>query len=123
MSTASQVSPVQTADLGPATVVRLADEDVWPDGSNTQALAEKWLARLEPGQPPILVVDFGNVTFLTNATLGLLVSLRARLRAGGGRLFLANLAPQLDQLFVAARLHTLFDIRRDGGTTATAGSN
>jgi anti-anti-sigma factor len=123
MSTASQLHTSQLGDLGPATVVRFADETVWPDGSNTPAIAEKWLARLEPGELPVLVVDLSDVTFLTNPMLNLLVSLRARLRAGGGRLVLINLAPLLEQLFAAARLHTLFEVRRDGEGTATPEAN
>jgi anti-anti-sigma factor len=58
-----------------------------------------------------LRLDLGCVRFLTAAGLSLLVVARNELRARGGRLVLCNVGPVAHEIFRAARLDRLLDIR------------
>jgi anti-sigma B factor antagonist len=58
-----------------------------------------------------LLLDFGNVDYLTSTALSMLVSLHKRLRAKGRHLTVANLSPQVHEVFAVARLDTLLDLR------------
>jgi anti-sigma B factor antagonist len=58
-----------------------------------------------------LLLDFGNVRYLTSTTLGTLVSLHKKLRARGRLLTISNLTPQVYEVFAVTRLDQLFDLR------------
>ena len=103
--------PVQARDLGIATVVRFTGRQVVLDEENTRAVGPQLLALAEAGGAGPLVVDFGEVTYLACAALGLLLRLRQRLLAGGRRLALCRLSPQAQGVFEATRLDAVFDIR------------
>ena len=102
---------VQAHDLGAATVARFTGRQVALDEENARAAGEQLLALAEGGGSGPLVVDFGNVSYLTSTALGLLLRLRQRLQAGGRRLALCRLSPQVHEVFAATRLDAVFDIR------------
>ena len=58
-----------------------------------------------------LLLDLGNVSFLTAAVLGRLVALHVELRSSGGGLALCNVPPLVYGAFEATRLTNVFDIR------------
>ena len=119
MSPASSTCPLQFREDGETTVVQFTGQGVRLDEKNTQAVSEELLALLERQSPRTLLVDFQNVAFLTSTTLGLLLVLRKELQARGSRLVLAQLNPQVYEVFETTRLHELFDVRPDGaGPTA-----
>jgi hypothetical protein len=55
-------------------------------------------------------LDFGRVEFLTGNALGQLISLHKKVRAGGGRLILSNVSPEVFEVFETTRLHAVMDI-------------
>jgi anti-anti-sigma factor len=59
-----------------------------------------------------LRLDLGSVQFLTAVGLGMLVATQKELRARGGRLVLSNVGLLAHEVFRAARLDRLLDIRR-----------
>jgi anti-anti-sigma factor len=59
-----------------------------------------------------LILDFGNVEFLTSLGLAMLLTLRKRLAEGGRRLALLNLQPDIYEVFSVTRLNTVFDVRQ-----------
>jgi anti-anti-sigma factor len=63
-------------------------------------------------QQPQLILDFGNVKFLTSLGLAMLLTLRKRLAEGGRRLVLLNLQPHVYEVFSVTRLNTVFDVRQ-----------
>jgi anti-anti-sigma factor len=65
-----------------------------------------------------LYLDFAEVQCVTSMTIGKLLSLDGRLRAIGGRLILTNVDPSVHQLFEAANLVGIFDIRLKALQTA-----
>ena len=101
---------VQAHDLGAATIVRFTGRQVALDEENARAAGAQLLAFAEGGGSGPLVVDFGNVSYLTSTALALLLRLRKELHAWGGRLALRHVSPQLYEVFEVTKLHTLFDI-------------
>jgi anti-anti-sigma factor len=59
-----------------------------------------------------LLLDFTNVGYITSVELGTLVGLHKRVKAGGGRLTLFNLSPQVFEVFTVTRLEALLEICR-----------
>lgn len=57
-----------------------------------------------------VVIDLGGVDKMDSAGLGTLLYARAELRRSGGGLALANLKPGHMQLFVVAKLETVFEV-------------
>jgi anti-anti-sigma regulatory factor len=62
-----------------------------------------------------LELDFGGVAFVTGSGLGRLVALHKSLRDAGCRLTVSNVAPQVYEVFEAARLTGLLDVRNPAG--------
>jgi anti-anti-sigma factor len=114
MTLSSDPCGVQAHDRGDHTVVRFTGPQVLLDEGTISLVGDRLLAlagRLKPGR---LLVDFGNVTYLTSTALGLL-RLRQALCAWGGRLTLRHLHPRLAEVFEVTGLHTLFDIQGEAG--------
>jgi anti-sigma B factor antagonist len=59
---------------------------------------------------PKLLLDFRNVEHLSSAALGMLIQLNNQLRDRQGRLVLANIHPQIYEVFKITRLNKLFAI-------------
>lgn len=59
--------------------------------------------------PPRIVVDFGNVTFISSACLGKLISLHRKVQAGGGWLKIRNLSPDIAEVFRITQLDRFLD--------------
>ncbi len=100
---------LQVERLGEDTRARLACRAL--DWETSLAVSEE-LAGLvrRPGRHD-LRLDLGGVRFLTAAGLSLLVVARNELRTRGGRLVLCNVGPVAHEVFRAARLDRLLDIR------------
>ena len=117
MSPSSDPYGVQAHDLGDATLIRFtAASQVVLDEQSTPLVGEQLLALVGRRRPGRLLVDFGNVAYLTTTALGLLLRLRKALDAWGGRLALRHVNPQLYEVFEVTKLHTLFDIQNTPGT-------
>jgi anti-anti-sigma factor len=67
----------------------------------------------EPGESE-LILDFGNVEYVSSKVLGPLVRLRQRLLAKGRSMTVGNLSPQIYELFAVMRLDKVFDARLAG---------
>ena len=60
---------------------------------------------------PRLLLDFRNVEHLSSAALGMLITLNKQLAERQGRLVLANIHPQIYEVFKITRLNKLFNIQ------------
>ncbi|MEO6435504.1 MAG: STAS domain-containing protein [Tepidisphaeraceae bacterium] len=54
------------------------------------------------------VLDLSNAQYIGSAMLGLMVNLRQRIKAGGGRLVLCGLSQHLTRALATCSLHTFF---------------
>jgi anti-sigma B factor antagonist len=57
-----------------------------------------------------LLLSFRNVEHLSSAALGVLITLSKRIAEQGGELRLAEISPQIMEVFKITRLNRLFDI-------------
>ena len=95
---------------GNATVVRFTDEKILEE-KDIKALQESIMPIVESASGRInLILDFGNVRFLSSAVLGLLIRISKRIYECDGQLKLCNINPKIYEIFKITRLTKTFDI-------------
>src|SRR5262249_20114989 len=110
--TGSHCDLVEAETIGHATVVRL-HVSVLVDEAVVEPIARR-LFHLVSAQPEAtIVLNMERVEDLTSDMLGYLLAVQQRLKAGGGKLRLCRLNPQLAALFRRLMLHRLFTICAD----------
>jgi len=67
----------------------------------------------EPSESDLLL-DCGNVEYLTSTALGTLISLHKKLVASGRHLIVGNLSPQVHEVFSVTKLDKFLDVRLAG---------
>ena len=95
-----------------ATVIRFADEKILEE-KDVKALQESIMSVIGQAEQINLVLDFGNVRFLSSAVLGLLIRISKRIYERDGRLRLCNISPKIYEIFKITRLTKSFDIYKD----------
>jgi anti-sigma B factor antagonist len=105
---------LRSEDVGEDTRVYFTGRDVSLDETNTEVIGEQ-LSRLVEEKGRIrLVLDMGNVTYLTSSSLGMLLHLHRKLQSASGRLAISNVQPQIYEIFAVTNLVRLLDVRRAG---------
>ena len=98
---------------GNATVVSFTDEKILEE-QDISELQESLMAVIESGSGKIsLILDFGNVRFLSSAVLGLLIRVSKRIYEQEGQLRLCGINPKIYEIFKITRLTKTFDIYTD----------
>jgi len=95
-----------------ATVVSFVDEKILEE-MDIRALQETIMSVIEQSKGINLVLDFGNVRFLSSAVLGLLIRISKRVYERDGRLRLCSINPKIYEVFKITRLTKTFDIYDD----------
>jgi anti-sigma B factor antagonist len=91
------------------TRVEFVDRNIL-DEANIQRIGEE-ISEIIDGDPqPKLLISFTNVDHLSSAALGTLITIHNRLKQKGGQLRLANIDPQIYEVFMITKLNKLFDI-------------
>jgi anti-sigma B factor antagonist len=93
-------------------VVRFAPPATSLDESTALSLGEFLSRLIDGGGPGRLIVDLGNVAYLSSLALGVFVGLHRRMRARGGQLTLRNLRPPTYEVFDVTRLTQVLDVQR-----------
>jgi anti-sigma B factor antagonist len=95
-----------------ATIIAFIDEKILEE-TDIQALQETIMSVIEPTEHINLVLDFGNVRFLSSSVLGLLIRISKRIYEHGGQLKLCSINPKIYEIFKITRLTKTFDIYKD----------
>jgi len=95
-----------------ATIVAFTDEKILEE-TDIKALQESIMSVIEQAERINLILDFGNVQFLSSAVLGLLIRISKRIYEHGGQLKLCNINPKIYEIFKITRLTKTFDIYKD----------
>jgi anti-sigma B factor antagonist len=95
-----------------ATIVSFVDEKILEE-MDIRALQETILSVIEQAEGINLILDFGNVRFLSSAVLGLLIRISKKVYERQGRLKLCNINPKIYEVFKITRLTQTFDIYKD----------
>jgi len=95
---------------GNATIVKFTDEKILEE-KDIKALQDSIMPIIESASGRInLILDFGNVRFLSSAVLGLLIRISKRIYEYDGQLRLCNINPKIYEIFKITRLTKTFDI-------------
>lgn len=95
-----------------ATIISFTDEKILEE-RDIKALQDSIMSVIEQAKRIKLILDFGNVRFLSSAVLGLLIRLSKRIYERDGQLKLCNINPKIFEIFKITRLTSTFDIHRD----------
>jgi anti-anti-sigma factor len=99
---------------GDVTVVHFTGCNVSLDEETLDRIHDQLLALADEPSESDLLLDFGNVEYLTSTALGTLVSLHKKLLARGRHLAVGNLSPQVHEVFAVTRLDKLLNLRLAG---------
>jgi anti-sigma B factor antagonist len=89
--------------------VRFIDRNIL-DEANIQQIGDEIGQIIEGSASPRVLISFENVDHLSSAALGTLITINNKVRNKGGQLRLANIDPQIYEVFVITKLHKLFEI-------------
>lgn len=78
------------------------------DEANIQSIGEEIASIIEAEDKPKLLISFANVDHLSSAALGTLITINNKVRSRDGELRLADIDPQIYEVFVITRLNKLF---------------
>ena len=80
------------------------------DEANIAEIGSTLGAIIDENENPKLLLDFATVDHLSSAALGMLINVNNRVRQKNGQLRLANIKPQIFEVFVITKLNKLFKI-------------
>ena len=107
---AEQMPPVAVSqEKGGISAVEFTNNKIL-DEANIDAIQKTLNALVDEQAPPRILLDFGNVDHLSSAALGALININNRVRQKNGELRLANIKPQILEVFVITKLNKLFRI-------------
>lgn len=93
------------------TQIEFVDRNIL-DEANIQQIGEEIASIVErpEGAPPKILISFANVDHLSSAALGTLININGKVKTRGGQLRLANIDPQIAEVFKITKLDRLFQI-------------
>ena len=94
---------------GDITQVEFVDRNIL-DEANIQQIGEEITGLIETSSGPKLLISFSNVDHLSSAALGTLITINNKVKNKGGKLRLANIDPQIYEVFKITKLDKLFQI-------------
>ena len=97
---------------GNATIIGFTDDKILEE-KDIKALQESIMSIIEQSERINLILDFGNVRFLSSAVLGLLIRISKRIYERDGQLRLCGINPKIYEIFKITRLTKTFDIYND----------
>ena len=101
---------LETNDSASITVVRFKDQKII-DPEAIQELGQELFDLVDRENRKKLVLNFGNVEFLSSAALGKLITFEKKVKRVGASLILTNISPEIYQVFAITNLDKLFKIK------------
>jgi len=102
-------SRLRITNEGEVTRVEFIDRNIL-DEANIAAIGDELTKLIESTEKPKLLISFANVDHLSSAALGTLITVNNKVQAAGGQLRLADIDPQIHEVFVITRLNKIFEI-------------
>lgn len=109
---AGQESRLVIEQNGEVTRVDFLDRNILEEAS-IQQIGDEVGALIEANPSPKILLNFVNVEHLSSAALGTLITINNAVKKQGGQLRLANIDPQIYEVFVITKLNKLFQIHDD----------
>jgi anti-sigma B factor antagonist len=112
MSSQPRRRRLEVEDLGDVTVVKFTDKKIL-DEPNIQIIGDQLFSLVDDMSRRRIVLNFGNVEYLSSAALGKLIALNKKVNSAGGRLALCSIAPPIYEIFELTATKRLFNIYED----------
>jgi anti-sigma B factor antagonist len=112
MSSQPRRRRLEVEHIGDVTVVNFVDRKIL-DEQNIQIIGEQLLSLVKEEGLRKLLLNFGNVEYLSSAALGKLITLNKELQKESGRLILCNIRPEILEVFELTRLDKFFNIKKE----------
>ena len=112
MSTQPRRRRLEVEPIGDVLVVNFVDRKIL-DEQNIQVIGEQLFSLVDQEGARKLLLNFGNVEYLSSAALGKLITLNKKLQQAGGRLILCNIDPQIHEVFEITKLDKFFNIQKE----------
>src|ERR1700684_497663 len=101
MSSQSRRRRLEVEDIGDVLVVNFVDKKIL-DEQNIQIIGEQLFGLVDQNNK--ILLNFGDVEYLSSAALGKLIALNKKVKASDGRLILCNIDPNIYEVFELTRL-------------------
>jgi anti-sigma B factor antagonist len=108
-SMAETIPPVSVTQQKDVRIVEFTNNRIL-DEANIADIGSSLNALIDEKNNPKLLLDFNTVDHLSSAALGMLINANKRIREKNGQLRLANIKPQIFEVFVITKLNKLFKI-------------
>ena len=105
----AQSSRLRVVDHDGVTRIEFLDRNIL-DEANIQQIGEEITRIVADRSEPKVLISFENVDHLSSAALGTLITINNKIRSKEGQLRLANIDPQIYEVFVITKLNKLFQI-------------
>ncbi|MCZ6734337.1 MAG: STAS domain-containing protein [Planctomycetota bacterium] len=105
----SAASRIRVIDQDDVLHIEFVDRNIL-DEANIQQIGEEISQLVETKLQPKVLISFDNVDHLSSAALGTLITINNKIRGKDGQLRLANIDPQIYEVFVITKLNKLFQI-------------
>ncbi len=119
MSSQPRRRRLEVEDIGDVTVVNFTDRKIL-DEQNIQAIGEQLFSLVDESGRKKILLNFGNVEYLSSAALAKLITLNKKLQQVSGRLILCNIDPSIYEVFEITKLNKLFNIQPEEQTALQA---
>jgi anti-sigma B factor antagonist len=110
---------LELEEVGDVTVVNFVDKKIL-DEQNIQIIGEQLFDLVDNQGKKKLLLNFGNVEFLSSAALGKLITLNKKVQTSGGKLVMCKIAREIHEVFEITKLDKLFKIYPDEQTALQA---
>lgn len=111
--------PLSIQTVKDVTVVEFTNNKIL-DEANIEDIKNTVFGLIDQSPTPKILLDFTNVDHMSSAALGTLINISNRVKEKNGQLRLANIKPQIYEVFVITKLNKLFRIfsTRDEATSS-----
>lgn len=112
MTTQPRRRRLELEEVGEVTVVNFIDKKIL-DEQNIQVIGEQLFDLVDNQQKKKILLNFGNVEFLSSAALGKLITLNKKVQQSSGKLVMCKIAREIMEVFEITKLDKLFKIYKD----------
>src|SRR5213080_644814 len=103
---------LEVEESGDVTIVQFIDRKIL-DEQNIQKIGEQLFSLIDELGRKKILLNFGNVEYLSSAALGKFITLNKKVNQADGKLILCCIDTQFYEVFEITKLNKLFKIEKD----------
>ncbi|MEQ8316757.1 MAG: STAS domain-containing protein [Phycisphaerales bacterium] len=103
---------LRITDKDGVTRVEFLDRNIL-DEASIQRIGDEITEVIDASSNPKLLISFNNVDHMSSAALGTLITIHHKIRNRSGQLRLADIDPQIQEVFSITKLDRIFTIHED----------